>query len=1199
MNVRFPNSFALTALLCALLNVGCESPTSRPLQRPLILLTSSLPAGIIAAPYRATLAARGGTFPYSWTVTNLPPGLTADSAGSITGAPTAAGTFAVVVAVADDSAPPRSAQVSLTLVVSPSPLAICTSSLPSRAVGAAYMATLEAIGGTPPYVWATTGLPPGLAADIEGSITGIPTSAGTFTVAAVVADASLPIQSAHASLTLVISPPPLVITTSSLPPKAIDATYWVLLEATGGTPPYVWSATGIPPGLFVSNAGHLSGTPTAAGTYTVVVGVTDASVPIMNAQASLTLEVPKCDFPSYLSGAVLRAVANGDATVVAQSNTLLDAALLALGSETRRYKQDLAALFGWNPDGTPKPSSLTSIDWNPSRDAAVLRSTLGENAALLTANTNVNGSTNGPALALFGRKATVPYAIFASNPFRTERNEQMQQLLLNLMGRLTGGKAALRITIAELEESTYFRDESATRAWLTAALPDATFNAADLCDGSALAECLARTDLLILSNSKRAADDADQIVASIRGAMKRGVPVVYFHFDGGETELSQKLFAALDVTYVGDNYWQKYRLVGLDLGTVLEGMSPEQAKIAVLLEHLQSGQYDFALAEAPGHPKYVEQFKDGAEAVRNMMLAYDQSATDIFGTCGNYVPRLLALAGDRLRMDIRYPLKVEGPGTNLQTFLRAYYADHAVLNVRRVAPAQPDRGSFDPRDLSQVVATTRIVDLTSRAAFRSTGAYALPGRPMTVTRLDSGAGRVSVFVNTLRAGSTHEWEDTNYGGYARPKFLQSAHVPLTPGKPVVLTSVYGGPVQLEFDQNDVQVQVKFQNVGEHPYWTHPSDDAKFEAAIATNIYNWVEIATEGFEVHSAMLRYEATAKDPRWNTPAKLTAAIRRYTYDVTFRLAGYRGEGITEIPEIVDWANGLGLARPTLDKMIHGNFDQPLCGAGCSGNPYDAGWGFSPVGHGDIHELGHSLQSARFQLTHHNGTLSHANHSVTNWWAFYVANTWNDENPELPGASTWAVNHQSSFDALQRAFVEAPGERAGFSTVMDDFVAEKLAADAEGALEYNYTFFQQAMMVAKRRGVLENGWHLVARLHLLLRAFDGARASAAAWDAAKERLGFGDYSLDEASKISNNDFTAIALSYVNGLDFQDFFDMYGLAVGAKAKAQIQGFSFPVVERVFFALAPLSYQRGAMTSRAASFQEIPIDGATPWPATIP
>src|SRR5207245_2191536 len=45
--------------------------------------------------------------------------------------------------------------------------------------------------------------------------------------------------------------------------------------ASGGVPPYLWSATGLPAGLALSSSGALSGTPTAPASFTTVASVKD------------------------------------------------------------------------------------------------------------------------------------------------------------------------------------------------------------------------------------------------------------------------------------------------------------------------------------------------------------------------------------------------------------------------------------------------------------------------------------------------------------------------------------------------------------------------------------------------------------------------------------------------------------------------------------------------------------------------------------------------------------------------------------------------------------------------------------------------------------------------------------------------------------------------------------------------------------
>ncbi len=166
-----------------------SATTQPPSSGPLAILTASLPDGTVGAAYYQTLAATGGTAPYTWTVAGgvLPAGLSLSSGGVISGTPTVAGGPNYIDFKVTDGTG-ASILKTLTMTVQAStippassgPVAISTASLPNAMAGAAYSQTMSASGGTAPYRWgiAAGALPAGLSLSLGGAITGTPVSAG-------------------------------------------------------------------------------------------------------------------------------------------------------------------------------------------------------------------------------------------------------------------------------------------------------------------------------------------------------------------------------------------------------------------------------------------------------------------------------------------------------------------------------------------------------------------------------------------------------------------------------------------------------------------------------------------------------------------------------------------------------------------------------------------------------------------------------------------------------------------------------------------------------------------------------------------------------------------------------------------------------------------------------------------------------------
>jgi len=266
----------------------------------LAITTQTLPHGIVGVLYGEQLSAIGGDLPYTWSLEAgaLPPGLSLDQTGVISGTPTDVGSSTFTVQVIDSQSPPMTADQALTIVVDPAPaeLEIVTTSLPDGRVSVYYNSTLQAVGGTRPYHWSLAGgnLPSGLtlAADF-GTISGTPTLAGTQNFTVAVTDSATPAQSATQALSIAVIPEGLVIVTTSLPPGTVGAAYSQTLIATGGVPPYTWSVSGsLPDGLSLASAsGTIAGTPVTNGTSVFTATVTDSQSPPKTASRPLAIIV--------------------------------------------------------------------------------------------------------------------------------------------------------------------------------------------------------------------------------------------------------------------------------------------------------------------------------------------------------------------------------------------------------------------------------------------------------------------------------------------------------------------------------------------------------------------------------------------------------------------------------------------------------------------------------------------------------------------------------------------------------------------------------------------------------------------------------------------------------------------------------------------------------------------------------------------
>lgn len=392
-----------------------ESYTLKVLPPGLQITTYELPDGTLGAPYNAVVSATGGTPKlgangplYQWSIVpgsgTLPAGLTLNSTtGVIAGVPSVAGTQGFSIEATDygssgGSIPPSSVIEPLTITIHHGVgITVNTSGIPTNltqgqnidqvkhANGQAYSDIVTASGGSGSFTYSVSGEPDGLSINsTTGKVTGTPTHAGAFIMGVTATDSQGVSQSAQLVL-LVTEPAQLTITTTSLPDGTINVAYptatdsGFLLQAAGGSTPYIWSSScsvnlasgssavgscatdtaknGLPSGMTLApTTGQLAGTPTVAGSYSVTFVVSDSG----NAQSTCSASSSTPSTPTCAT-ATFTLTINGTGLTITSSSPLADAAVgeqYGGGTAIQLQASGGVAPYTWQLE--PCPSSQTT-----------------------------------------------------------------------------------------------------------------------------------------------------------------------------------------------------------------------------------------------------------------------------------------------------------------------------------------------------------------------------------------------------------------------------------------------------------------------------------------------------------------------------------------------------------------------------------------------------------------------------------------------------------------------------------------------------------------------------------------------------------------------------------------------------------------------------------------------------------------------
>jgi hypothetical protein len=333
---------SMSLLIAAIALAGCVGTTSpapakinsAPNPGTLQIMTTSFAAGSVGTNYSGTLAANGGVAPYTWTTTGgaLPAGLQLNGLlGAISGTPTVAGNSSFTVEVQDAHASVCSAILSLNVgpALSPTISGVVPSSGPTSGGTTVIISGSNFRSGAEVQFGASLATAVQIANATQIRAVVPPESKGGVAVTVKNSDGEM----ATDANAFTFDVPPVQVVTSALPVGAVGASYSAVLSATGGTPPYAWSTSGVLPKGLQLNAttGTIAGTPGLSGSFALSVSVKDSST---TSSATVSLNISADPSPTISGVAPSVGSMEGGTSVLITGGNFRPGVVVKFGSAT-------------------------------------------------------------------------------------------------------------------------------------------------------------------------------------------------------------------------------------------------------------------------------------------------------------------------------------------------------------------------------------------------------------------------------------------------------------------------------------------------------------------------------------------------------------------------------------------------------------------------------------------------------------------------------------------------------------------------------------------------------------------------------------------------------------------------------------------------------------------------------------------------
>ncbi len=859
----------------------------------------------------------------------------------------------------------------------------------------------------------------------------------------------------------------------------------------------------------------------------------------------------------------------------------------------------------------------STITWNPTHDSITFSTFMPENTfTVLPSNVDGSGNVAISGLVMAGEQQSQRYATMAGNLFSVNRSAETDILLKNLLDWLTQGEDkvdgfnVITAQMPSLADSHYFRHNEHIRIWLNEFYPTShSINQANSCDYAELISCIdaQKPDLIILSDIDRQSLGYEGIKSAMVKAKAMGIPLLLSNYQRTQSPMLAPLYLEMGVATSG-NYWTKRQTKDLNISEIIK---EDASLVAVksLLYDLDAGNFNTSvLNDCTGNflnycrtDAFTTAFRAGADWYRNNAIAFDTNSLNIFAKNNFDLMKAGLLLADKYRSKIDYPITYD-EHTQWQ---QALFADWLISYIRPNNLTQPDLGQFiqSAGSLSKntpahytypkTITEHKTISVPYSGQWTTTGWYALPGQTIKLTRSDLSSATVKVKLNYHRPNTNRVYQNRIYRA---PLELMQQRLTLAANKPLEFSTPYGGPIYLHISgSKDFNIKVTAEGVTKHPTITDFSDAQQiltFNELLENTELPHIDLRTDGAEQHLRRDRFTNAIKGNFPNVNALLNSIANDHINNL-YGLAGFKlqGKALTEsLPtDVLSTCQGL-FGSDCIDNAIHtrtmiqhANYDQNAhCGAGCSGNPWDAGWNINPTGWGDNHELGHNLQTNRLNV-------QYATEANRDNWTGYSSRAGENSNNIFPYYVAWKTHYIR--DGNTNEIKGGMNNKDLFYVFMSDAAnikdnsGQRLIYDAncklissgvdryEGLWEsnayaihnsYRMTFYIQMAfkahgMVMNDGTTLANGFNIFTLLYQHHRIFGKYANNATNWEANRTKLGFSLFPYNgnnvyggrAIANIPGNDFMLVSLSKLTGKDWRSHFDMFGLRYSSLAAAQV------------------------------------------------